>query len=58
MPRLMDFNSLGEKTDHNEIGMDLTLMDPVISLVYHIIYGVTLAGVHTLISGRRATTTG
>jgi Family of unknown function (DUF6789) len=37
-------------------GMDLTLMDPVISLVYHIIYGVTLAGVYTLVSGRRATT--
>jgi hypothetical protein len=37
-------------------GMDLTLMDPVVSLVYHIIYGVTLAGVYTLISGRRVTT--
>jgi hypothetical protein len=37
-------------------GMDLTLMDPVVSLVYHIIYGVTLAGVYALIQGRRSTT--
>jgi len=35
-------------------GMDLTLWDPVVSLVYHIIYGVTLAGVYALLAGRHA----
>jgi hypothetical protein len=37
-------------------GMDLTLLDPVVSLVYHIIYGVTLAGVYALLVERQAAT--
>jgi hypothetical protein len=37
-------------------GMDLTLLDPVVSLVYHIIYGVTLGGVYSLLAARPATT--
>jgi len=38
-------------------GMDLTLLDPVISLVYHLVYGVTLGGVYALLAGRREMTT-
>lgn len=37
-------------------GMELTLWDPVVSLIYHIIYGVTLAGVYVLLQGRHANT--
>jgi len=37
-------------------GMELTLWDPVVSLVYHIIYGVTLAGVYVLLQDRHAST--
>jgi hypothetical protein len=33
-------------------GMKLTLLDPIVSLVYHIIYGVTLGGVYSLFVGR------
>lgn len=33
-------------------GMDLTLLDPVVSVIYHIIYGVTLGGVYALLVGR------
>lgn len=36
-------------------GMELTLLDPVVSLVYHIIYGVTLGGVYSLLARRYAT---
>lgn len=38
-------------------GMELTYLDPVVSLVYHIIYGATLGGVYGLLAGRRPTTT-
>jgi hypothetical protein len=37
-------------------GMELTLLDPVVSLFYHIIYGATLGGVYGLLAGRRSTT--
>ncbi|MGD2137420.1 MAG: hypothetical protein PVJ66_08720 [Gammaproteobacteria bacterium] len=37
-------------------GMELTLLDPVISLVYHIVYGVTLGGVYAVLAGRNAMT--
>jgi hypothetical protein len=37
-------------------GMDLTLLDPVVSLVYHIIYGVTLGVVYSLLAGRQTAT--
>jgi hypothetical protein len=33
-------------------GMHLTLAEPVISLVYHVIYGVTLAAVYSFLAGR------
>jgi len=35
-------------------GMDLTLWDPVVSVIYHIIYGATLGGVYSLLVGRSA----
>ncbi len=38
-------------------GMDLTLWDPVVSLIYHIIYGVSLAGVYAFLQKRHATPT-
>jgi hypothetical protein len=38
-------------------GMDLTFLDPVISLVYHLVYGMTLGGVYALLAGRREMTT-
>lgn len=34
-------------------GMDLALLDPVVSLVYHIIYGATLGIVYSLLAGRQ-----
>lgn len=37
-------------------GMELTLLDPVVSLFYHIIYGATLGGVYSLLAARLATT--
>ena len=37
-------------------GMDLTLLDPVVSLVYHIIYGATLGIVYSLLAGRQTAT--
>ena len=37
-------------------GMDLTLLDPAVSLVYHIIYGATLGVVYSLLAGRQAAT--
>jgi hypothetical protein len=36
-------------------GMELTVWDPVVSVIFHIIYGVTLGGVYGLLAGRRAT---
>jgi hypothetical protein len=36
--------------------MELTLLDPVVSRFYHIIYGATLGGVYGLLAGRRSTT--
>ena len=35
-------------------GMELTLLDPVVSLVYHIIYGLVLGGIYSLLAGRHA----
>jgi len=37
-------------------GMELTYLDPLVSLFYHIIYGATLGGVYGLLAGRRSTT--
>jgi len=37
-------------------GMELTLLDPVVSLIYHIIYGATLGFVYSLLAGRQAAT--
>jgi len=37
-------------------GMDLTLLDPVVSLIYHIIYGATLGVVYSLLAGRQTAT--
>jgi|GEM_PF-201108 len=37
-------------------GMQLTYLDPLVSLFYHIIYGATLGGVYGLLAGRRSTT--
>jgi hypothetical protein len=37
-------------------GMDLTYLDPVVSLVYHMIYGATLGGVYGYLAGRRTAT--
>jgi len=38
-------------------GMELTYLDPVVSLVYHMIYGATLGGVYGLLAGRRTNRT-
>jgi len=37
-------------------GMELTLLEPVVSLFYHIIYGITLGGVYSLLVARLAAT--
>ena len=37
-------------------GMDLTLLDPIVSLIYHIIYGATLGVVYSLLAGPQAAT--
>lgn len=34
-------------------GMELTILDPIVSLIYHIIYGVTLGGVYAFLLSRR-----
>ena len=37
-------------------GMELTYLDPVVSLVYHMVYGATLGGVYAFLTGRRTMT--
>jgi hypothetical protein len=36
--------------------MELTYLDPVVSLVYHMVYGATLGGVYAFLTGRRTMT--